>query len=193
MSRLRRLATQLWPVLAMLAGALLTQNRWFGRYDEAGHAGEHVSSATAIIPIGFLLAVIVWSVRLPPRDRAVTGALALVMVGAMSRVTAGNLRVVEAIGGEDWSLEEADSLGPSRPGFVSGHDLAETWMWIVVAAALALMGWLRWRRAISSRTTIAAVALSVLFPPWLLPGAGIAVVALSGIVHRVRRPADPEP
>jgi hypothetical protein len=60
----------------------------------------------------------------------------VIVVGAVIDVT-GTLQVVDAIGGASWNDAQADRLGPSRPGFESGHDLAGLGMSVVVAGAVA--------------------------------------------------------
>ena len=115
------------------------------RYDLTGHAAEHLGSATALFGIAFLLGVVLWAVPSAVRRRPDLWLLAgVVLVGAIG-VTAGNLRVIDAIGAEDWSFEEAEVLGPSRVGFAEGHTLAQWSALLVVAAVLALAVWLWWR------------------------------------------------
>jgi hypothetical protein len=78
--------------------------------------------------------------------------------------TIANLRVVDAIGGDDWSDEQASVHGPARPGFSSGHDLAERASRLVVVAAVLLTVWLWWRPEPSVGVAVGAVAPSVLLP-----------------------------
>ena len=44
-------------------------------------------------------------------------------------VLAGNVRVIDAIGAATWNDAQASQLGPTRPGFASGHDLDELGAW----------------------------------------------------------------
>ena len=50
----------------------------------------------------------------------------------------GNLRVVDAIGGADWTDEQASDFGAGLRGFESGHNIAEISSGLGVAAAVLL-------------------------------------------------------
>jgi hypothetical protein len=177
-----------WPVPAFLAAVLAAQAAWSARYDVAGHAADHLQSATAVFAMVFLSSVLVWA--LPPRARRdpllwlLTGAT----VAAAFVVMAGNLRVVAAIGGETWSDAQAAALGPDRPGFASGHDLAGFGAWVAVAATVLLAGLLWARRLVGVWIAVAATALSLLVPSFIVPGAGIVVLAVAAAVGRARQP-----
>jgi hypothetical protein len=108
-------------------------------------------------------------------------------VGALVGVAIGNLRVVDAIGVADWTDEQADALGAGLNGFESGHDLAEMSMWLGVAAAIILAIVLLVRGQIGRGVAIGAVIVSVLFPPWIVPGVGVLVLAIALCVARSRR------
>lgn len=73
---------------------------------------------------------------------------------------------------------------------VADHGLANSAMWYGVAASLLLVAVLRLRRHIGNRATIGAAFVSVLFPPWIIPGAGVVVLAIVRCVarNRGRRP-----
>ena len=56
-----------WPVAAFLLPVLVVQSVWSARYDVAGHAADHLQSATPVFPMVFLSAVLLWA--LPGRGR----------------------------------------------------------------------------------------------------------------------------
>lgn len=107
-------------------------------------------------------------------------------IAALVGVAIGNLRVVDAIGGADWSAEQADALGAGLPGFESGHDLAGISMWLAVAAAVVLAIVLLLRSQISRGVAIGAILVSLFFPPWFFPGAGVVVLTIALCVTRNR-------
>jgi hypothetical protein len=71
---------------------------------------------------------------------------------------------------------------------VADHDLANLAPWIAVVAALALTAAVWRRRHVSSRVAGAAAVLNLLFPPWIIPGAGVVVLAGARCVAVVRKP-----
>ena len=123
-----------------------------------------------------LIATILWSAPAARRYPDVWIASGM-WIAALVGVAIGNLRVVDAIGGADWSAEQADAFGPELPGFESGHDLAEISMGLAVAAAVVLAIVLLLRSQISRGVAIGAILASLLFPPWFFPGAGVLVLA----------------
>ena len=50
-----------WPVPLFLAVIVAVQVTSFSRYDAAGHAGGHLSSATAVFGLTFVVAVLLWA------------------------------------------------------------------------------------------------------------------------------------
>jgi hypothetical protein len=129
-----------WPVAAFLVPVLVVQAVWSSRYDVAGHAADHLQSATPVFPMAFLSAVLLWA--LPSRGRR--DLLLWLLLGAAIAsclvVLAGNVRVIDAIGGATWNDAQASQLGPTRPGFESGHDLAELGAWGAVLATMLAAG-----------------------------------------------------
>ena len=176
-----------WPVAAFLVPVLVAQTVWSFRYDLAGHAADHLQSATPVFPMAFLSAVLLWA--LPSRGRRdpllwllVAAAIACCLV-----VLAGNVRVIDAIGGANWNDAQASQLGPTRPGFESGHDLAELGAWAAVLATMLVAGLLWLRGLVSGRVAVAAALVSLVFPYFIAPGAGVVVLAVSVAVARSRR------
>ena len=175
-----------WPVAAFLLPVLVVQSVWSARYDVAGHAADHLQSATPVFPMVFLSAVLLWA--LPGRGRR-DPLLWLLLAAAIVSclvVMVGNVRVIDAIGGTTWSDTQASQLGPTRPGFESGHDLAELGAWGAVLATMLVAGLLWLRRLVSAKVAVAAAAVSLVFPHFIAPGAGMVVLVLSAAVARSR-------
>ena len=176
-----------WPVAAFLAPVLVVQTVWSARYDVAAHAADHLQSATPVFPMVFLSAVLVWA--LPGRGRR--DLLLWLLLGAAIAscllVLAGNVQVIDAIDGATWSDGQASQLGPARPGFESGHDLAALGAWGVVLATILAAGLLWRRRLVSAKVAAAAAMVSLVVPYFIAPGAGVVVLAVSAAVARSRR------
>jgi hypothetical protein len=135
--------------------------------------------------MAFLCAVLLWA--LPGRGRRdplLWVLLAAAIVSCLV-VLAGNVRVIDAIGGATWSDTQASQLGPTRPGFESGHDLAALGAWGAVLATVLAAG-LLWRRGLASAKLAAAAALSLVVPYFIAPGAGVVVLAVSAAVAHAR-------
>jgi hypothetical protein len=184
--RLLEILRSWWPVAAFLVPVLVAQTLWSGRYEVAGHAADHLQSATPVFPMTFLSAVLVWA--LPGRgrrDRLLWLLLAAAIVSCLV-VLVGNVRVIEAIDGATWTDAQASQLGPARSGFVSGHDLAEVGAWGAVLATMLTAGLLWQRRLVSARVAAVAAVVSLVVPSFIAPGAGILVLVVSVTVARAR-------
>jgi hypothetical protein len=184
---MNRLVRNWWPPVAFLVPILVAQRLWLGDYEASGHAAGHLGGATVVFGLTFVVSLIVWATprhlrRLPPLWIL---ASAVCLAGLV--ITIGNLRVVDAIGTNNWTDEQAGIRGPALPGFESGHQLAERGMWIATLCALVLAGWLLWKGAVRTRPGVAAMILCVIIPPWILPGAGLAVLAVALVVNQARR------
>jgi predicted branched-subunit amino acid permease len=183
-----------WPVLLFAAISLGTQAVFTANVVAIGqHASDHLRSATAPFAMAFLFAIIVWSAPKARRQVDVWAAGAILGVAA-SLVLFGNLRVISAIAGEAWTDTQANALGPARPGFESGHSQAEFGGWVTLAAVIALTIVLLIHGVVRRGPAIAAVVLSLVVPAFLIPGAGIFVLAGDvGIqrAHRLKRSAKP--
>jgi hypothetical protein len=175
-----------WPVAAFLLPVLVVQTVWSVRYDVAGHAADHLQSATPVFPMVFLSAVLLWA--LPGRGRR-DPLLWLLLAAAIASclvVMVGNVRVIDAIGGATWNDTQASQLGPTRPGFESGHDLAELGAWGAVLATMLVAGLLWLRRLVSAKVAVAAAAVSLVFPHFIAPGAGMVVLAVAAALAHSR-------
>ena len=69
---------------------------------------------------------------------------------------------------------------------VADHALANSSIWYAVVAALVLVASFRWRRHIGNHAAIGAAIATVLFPPWIIPGAGVIVLAIVRCVAHKR-------
>ncbi len=94
----------------------------------------------------------------------------------------GNLRVVDDLVAAGYAHTPTDSVPD-----VADHSLANSSVWYAVVAALVLVAAFRWRRQISNRATIGAAVLTVIFPPWIIPGAGVVVLAIVRCVARTQK------
>jgi hypothetical protein len=175
-----------WPIVAFIAVAIALQTILLRDYDAHGHAADHLGSAQVVFFGSALIAIILWvspSARRYPDVWIACGAWIAALVG----VAIGNLRVVDAIGGADWTDEQADTLGAGLRGFESGHDLAEISSWFGVAVSIVLVIVLLLRGQIGRGVAIGAVLVSLFFPPWIIPGAGVLVLAIALCVARSRK------
>jgi hypothetical protein len=180
--RLLEILRSWWPVAAFLVPVLVAQALWSGRYEVAGHAADHLQSATPVFPMTFLSAVLLWA--LPGRGRR-DRLLWLLLAAAIASclvVLVGNVRVIEVIDGATWTDSQASQLGPARPGFESGHDLAQLGASGAVLATLLAAGLLWRRRLVSAKVAAAAAVVSLVVPSFIAPGAGIVVLVVSAAV-----------
>jgi hypothetical protein len=172
------------PAAFVVAGAATIVFASF--FDASGHAADHLRSARALFPMMAVYAVIVWAI--PSRRSPGVWIAGVLLFVALLIVMAGNLRVVDAIDGENWTDEQADTLGPGRSGFDSGHTLATVGMWSAVGATVLLAVVLLVQHVIRWPVAVGAMLLSVVFPPWVIPGAGILVLGLALCIARARGP-----
>jgi hypothetical protein len=177
----RRVAREWWPVPALIAVAVLAQQVLLAsRYEVGGHAAGHLASASIPFMGAAVLAILVWAT--PAALRQVDVLVAIVAwFSATVVVMIGNLRVVDDLVAAGHSRTPTSSVPD-----VADHSLANSAIWYGVAAALLLVAAFRWRGHIGNRATIGAVVATVLFPPWMFPGAGVIVLAVVRCVARHR-------
>jgi hypothetical protein len=174
-----------WPVPALLVGSFVIQKAYFeSHYDVSGHAGEHLMSA-GIPFLGAALIGILLFVTPRARRQPLMLATAAAWLAATVVVLVGNLRVVDALVSEGLARVSTDDLVQSA-AVDSAHDLANSAPMLGIGAALALTAVL-WRYGhISRRVAISALVLSVIFPPWMFPGAGVLVVTIARCIAHQR-------
>jgi hypothetical protein len=174
-----------WPVPMFLAIVLVAQKVFVeSRYDVSGHAGEHLSSASVAFPAFALIGILLYVTPRARRQPLVVAAGAIWLVSTVL-VFVGNIRVVDALVRAGQAHTPTSQL-VENAAIASAHDLANGAPWLGVVTSLALIGVL-WRcRHVSGPVAIAAAILSVLFPPWIVPGAGVFVVITARCVayHR---------
>jgi hypothetical protein len=180
-ARFRRAVREWWPVPVFPALAVLAQQVLLvSRYDVGGHAAEHLGSASIPFLAAAVLAILAWATPLAARQIDVLMSLVL-WFSATVVVMVGNLRVVDDLVAAGHSRTPTSAVPD-----VADHSLANSSVWYAVAAALVVVAAFRWRRHIGNRATIGAVVTTVAFPPWIIPGAGVGVVAIVRCVARHR-------
>ena len=180
-SRAAHIVRDWWPAPAFIAGALLAQKLLLSsRYDVGGHAAEHLAGATAPFMAAAVLSILFWAT---PRPRYQIDLLvtAGVWFATTLLVMAGNLRVVDDLVAAGYSRTPTGSVPD-----VADHSLANSSVWYAEVAALLLVAAWRRRRHIGNRATIGAVVATVIIPPWIIPGAGVIVLAIVRLVKRGR-------
>lgn len=186
-----------WPVSVLLVIAIVVQKAIVeSRYDVSGHAGEHLQSASVMFP-AFVIVTILLCVTPPARRQPlVLGACALWLLGTVL-VLIGNLRVVDTL--VDAGLADVPtSQLVTTDTLESAHEVANLAPWLCVLSVLGLCA-VMWRyRHISARVAVGAAVLSVIFPPWIFPGAGVLVIIIARCIafqreerYATRRPAAP--
>lgn len=171
-----------WPIPAIVAVVAAIQAWWSGTYDlPGGHASDHFMNASAVFGFSVAVTVLMWALAREERRQPVVWMLAAAVVAGALAVTIANVRVVDAIGSNSWSDAQADALGPARPGFISGHDLADRASLALSVAATALAVWLGWRKAIHRGIAGVAILVNV------AGGLGVFVLAVGVVVRRIGR------
>jgi hypothetical protein len=180
-SRFAHIVREWWPVPAFVAGAVLAQHVLLSsRYDVGGHAAEHLAGATAPFMAAAVLAILFWATP-TPRHQIDLLVVAGVWLAATLLVMFGNLRVVDDLVAAGYSRTPTGSVPD-----VADHSLANSSVWYAAVAALLLVVAWRRRRHIGKRATIGAVVATVIIPPWIIPGAGVIVLAIVCLVKRGR-------
>lgn len=180
-ARFTRIVREWWPVPVFLVGAVLAQEVLLtSRYDVGGHAAEHLGSASAPFMAAAMVAILFWAT---PRARRQVDVLvaAGVWFGTTIVVMLGNIRVIDDLVAAGYSHTPTSSVPD-----VADHGLADSAIWYAVVAALLLVASFRRRHLIGNRATIGAAVTSVIFPPWIIPGAGVIVLAIVRCVARGR-------
>jgi hypothetical protein len=171
-SRLARVVRWWWPVPVCIAVSLTLQHFVLtSRYDVGGHAAGQLSTASAPFMSSAVVCVLFWAT--PAARRRVDLICAAVLWLAMTVLIAvGNVRVVNDLIDAGYSHAATDAIAD-----VADHSLANSSTWLAQGAALILIAaWYR-RRLIGVRATVAAVVITLIVPPWIIPGAGVIVVA----------------
>jgi hypothetical protein len=184
--RIGRLVREWWPAPALIAGAVIAQELLLtSRYDVGGHAAGHLGSATAPFLAAAMLAVLFWAT--PGARRQVDVILAAAAwFAATVVVMVGNVRVVDDLVDSGYG-HTPTSLVPD----IADHSLANSSIWYALVAALILVASTRWRHHIGNVAAIGASA-AMIFPPWIIPGAGVVVVTVVRCVARSKALRGPQ-
>jgi MYXO-CTERM domain-containing protein len=183
-SRLTHVVRALWPVPTLIAAALIAQQLLVtSRYDVGGHAAEHLTGASAPFMAAAILCILFWTTPLA-RHQADLLVIGGVWFATTLLVMVGNLRVVDDLVAAGYSHTPTGSVPD-----VADHSLANSSVWYAAVAALVLVAAWRRRRHIGNRATIGAVAATVIIPPWIIPGAGVIVLAIVRVVQCSRAAA----
>lgn len=173
--------------MPVILGLVIASQKAFfeSRYDVAGHAAEHLASAGAPFFAAAMIGILLWATPSARRQAEVLAG-AVAWFAATVVVLIGNVRVID-----DLVAAGAGRVGttdvPDVPD-VADHGLANLSPWIGVVAALALTVALWRRRHVSNRVAGGAAVLNVLFPPWIIPGAGVVVLVVARCIARVKQP-----
>jgi hypothetical protein len=170
-----------WPVPALITAALIAQRLLLNsRYDVGGHAAEHLASASAPFMAAAVLCILFWATPQARRRADLLGAAAVWFIATLL-VMVGNLRVVDDLIAAGYSHTPTGSVPD-----VADHSLANSSVWFAEAGALLLVAAWRRRRRMGNRATIGAIFTTLIIPPWIIPGAGVIVLAIVRLVQSGR-------
>lgn len=177
----RRVVRHWAPVACVFAGAVGARRLVLDRrYDVGGHAAEHLTSASAPFMAVVVVAVLARAEPRVLRSPAVSLS-ALTWLATTVVVMVGNLRVVDDLVAAGHA-HTPTGLVPD----IADHSLANAAPWFAVAASLAVVLTCRRGMIIGNRLAGGAAAASVLVPPWILPGAGVIVLAAAMMWRTIR-------
>ena len=175
-----------WPVPTIVLATVTAQCVLLtSRYDVGGHAAEHLAGATAPFMAIAVIVLLFWATP-PARRQLELLATSALWFTATLLVMTGNLRVVDDLGAAGYSHTPTDAVPD-----VADHSLANSSVWYAeLAALLVVVAWRR-RGHIGNRSTIGAIVVTLIIPPWIIPGAGPILVLLVRLANRARtrRPA----
>jgi hypothetical protein len=182
-------ARRWWPVPLFLGSSLVVQKLAFeSRYDVSGHAAEHLSSAAAPFAAAAMIAILLL-VTPGARRQPLVLLTSAAWLAATVLVLLGNVRVVDVLVRNGMAHTPTTEI-VENADIESAHNLANVAPWFAVLAALALTAAL-WRYGhVSGRVALGATILNVIFPPWIIPGAGVLVLIVARAIayERAARP-----
>jgi hypothetical protein len=189
------IARRWWPIPVAVGLSLVVQTlAYTGRYDVSGHASGHLSSGTFVFLATVVAGVLLWTTPAARRSPVVLVGIAA-WLGAGVAIAIGNARVVDAL------IESGQANTPTgrlvgSSAVDDAHWLANTAPYVAVVGAFVVVLGLYLVRAASVRVAGVAAVLNVLIPPWILPGFGIVLIAITRVVAiekaaRSTRPTDP--
>lgn len=177
-----------WPVPVVLAGSITLQKVGFeSRFDVSGHAAGHLSSATAPFGAFAFVFILLWATPAARRQADVL-VVCTAWLAATVLVLIGNVRVVNDLVDAGLGRAPTENLPD-----VADHGLANLAPWLAVVAAVLMAGVLVRRGHVSRKVGIGAALLSVVFPPWIIPGAGVIVLVVARCIAHARNGNEPRP
>jgi hypothetical protein len=180
-SRAAHIVRDWWPIPAFIGGALIAQQILLtSRYDVGGHASGHLANATAPFMAAAVVSILFWATPRACQEMDLL-ALAGLWFATTLLVMVGNLRVVDDLVAAGYPRTPTGSVPD-----VADHSLANSSVWYAELAALLFVAAWRRRRHVGNRATIGAVVATVIIPPWIIPGAGVIVLAIVCLVKRGR-------
>lgn len=181
MTRLAAVVRRLWPAALIILASLVLQDVLLqSRYDVDGHAAEHLMSAEAPFLAAAVVLIILWATPSGRRQPDVVLGCAA-WLAATVLVLVGNVRVVDEL------IDNGTGKAPTEglPD-VADHGLADLAPWPALLAALFVVAVMWRRRHVSPRVALGAAIVSVICPPWIIPGAGMVVLAIARCVARAK-------
>jgi hypothetical protein len=185
-----------WPIPVAVALSIVVQRVVYtGRYDVRGHAAEHLSSGSFVFLATVVAGALLWTTPAARRSPFVLVGLAT-WLGAGVTIAIGNVRVVDALIDAGQATTPTGSL-VETPAVSDAHWLANTAPFIAVAGAFVVVLGVYLVRAASVRLAGVAAVLNVLVPYWIVPGFGVALVAIARVIAadkaaRLTRSAQPQ-
>lgn len=175
------IARRWWPLPVAVGLSLLVQTlAYTGRYDVSGHASGHLSSGTFVFLATVVAGVLLWTTPSARRSPLVLVGLA-VWLGAGVAIAIGNARVVDALIDTGQANTPTSQLVESST-VSDAHWLANNAPYVAVVGAFVVVVGIYLVRSASARLAGVAAVLNVLVPPWILPGAGIVLIAVARVV-----------
>jgi hypothetical protein len=174
-----------WPVAAFVAVSVAVQRMTYtDRWDVGGHASEHLASGTFVFFASVVAATLLW-LSAPARRSLIVIIGVVTWLGAGVAIAAGNVRVVDALidSGQAWT--STDDVVGSR-AIDDAHFLANNAPYVAVLGALAIILGLLLAGAVARGLAIACALLTVVIPPWILPGVGVVVATVALGIARER-------
>lgn len=174
-----------WPVPAFVVVSVAVQRAAYtGRWDVGGHASGHLSSGTFVFFASVVAAVLLWLSSAARRSPLVLAGVAA-WIGAGVAIAVGNVRVVDALINSGQARTATDDIVGSKV-IDDAHWLADKAPYVAVLGAIVVIGGLLLANAISRQLAIACAVLTVLVPPWIMPGVGVVVATIALGINRER-------
>jgi hypothetical protein len=184
-----------WVPFALVVGLFVAANVAVGVTgslvpEPHGHWSGHVANAT--IDIGMIVVAVVGATLAWRRlgnlwvRLVAVATLAVVTLGLLLEA-AGNLRVAHSIWRTPYGDEEVGRIGSGFSGFDSGHDLAATGDLVVLLGGVAFALVLGFSRRVRLAAALAAVVLSFIPPPFILPACGVVFLLAALLRPRPRQ------